>query len=188
MILDTNITKILTHARDPSRIENVEEVKVAEKFMKIVKTGRDELGFPSEFHAQVWVTDELVKEHLAGRNRFPLAHATRRTMSSVEEKDPRFISVIKQLEDLNVGKAKGVSDRLIIAQALFALRKDGAIPAFYTNDKGIYGNLCKVHPVCAKALRDRGELPDDFKEGFMVEFLDSIGETHRLRIVPVVAK
>jgi hypothetical protein len=52
-----------------------------------------------------------------------------------------YQSLLKRLEDLNVGAGRGAADRALVADAFFAKTEPGVIPSFVTGDKAIYNKL-----------------------------------------------
>ncbi len=92
-----------------------------------------------------------------------------------------YDTVIKLLEDNKVGATKGVEDRRLITEALFAKTDPGVTPSFVTHDAGIYKRLYMLDKTDPNALKKLGKsLADVFPDGF-----DVVINGKKLRVIPV---
>jgi hypothetical protein len=82
---------------------------------------------------------------------------------TVDRTAQEYQDVLSVLTAKNVGKAKGVADRAIIADVFFAATETGVKPTFVTHDPGIYNNMARItgyEP--AKALPVVKKFPSGF--------------------------
>ena len=103
----------------------------------------------------------------------------------VERNNPAYQSVLKELENNNVGQVKGASDRQIIADTLFARTEPGVTPTFTTHDSGIYNKLWKMAFGAEPHPRHFGgkTLPEAYPNGFDVTIQEKT-----IRIIPIPKK
>ncbi|MBI5596242.1 MAG: hypothetical protein HY928_09170 [Elusimicrobia bacterium] len=98
-----------------------------------------------------------------------------------ERRSPEYRALLGVLDEAVVGRAKGASDREIVADAFFAVTADGAPAAFYTGDKGIYNALARI--AGHEPAKLGKSVPDAFPDGFSVSIA---GRT--LLVVPVASR
>ncbi len=135
------------------------------------------------FH--IWLTNQSAKE-------VALAHhvpaGTRIVPINVSRDSTEYKSVIKKLEEMNVGEQKTGShkDREIISDLFFAKkRSDSTIPTFATADNGIIRPLCMLNPACAKIVSNKVLIKDRFPDGFEATLTDSLGKSRTIKIIAI---
>jgi hypothetical protein len=74
---------------------------------------------------------------------FPMTHS---------RESPEYQAVLSELKTRDVGQAKGLEDRLIIADVIFSTTTPGAMPSFATHDPGVYGPLLRMKGTNPKSL------------------------------------
>lgn len=99
---------------------------------------------------------------------------------SVERSDPAYLAMIDALNQkgMEVGRKKGGSDRIVVADAFFALTADGKPAALMTADTGIYNNMARLAGIVPEKLGR--SVPQAYPDGFLVEL-----NGRAVRVIPV---
>ncbi len=135
------------------------------------------------FH--IWLTNQSAKE-VALAQRVPAG--TRIVPITVSRDSTEYKSVLKKLEEMNVGEQKAGSnkDREIISDLFFAKKRtDSTIPTFATADNGIIRPLCLLNPACTKIVSNKMLIKDRFPDGFEATLTDSFGQSRTIRIIAI---
>ncbi|MBI3298216.1 MAG: hypothetical protein HYZ75_08640 [Elusimicrobia bacterium] len=96
---------------------------------------------------------------------------------AVPRSDPGYRALVKLFEDLKLGKKKGDSDRLVVADAFYAVTSDGGPATFMTADNSVYTTLAKLAGIEPASLGM--SMPRAFPDGFLVKI-----NGRSLRVIP----
>ncbi|HSN26646.1 MAG TPA: hypothetical protein VLT45_10175 [Kofleriaceae bacterium] len=77
-----------------------------------------------------------------------------------------YQKLLKVLDRYDVGGAKGIPDRAIVADVFFSQTEPGVVPRFATHDRGVYNNLFRITGVDPKTVGK--PLAEAFANGFDV--------------------
>jgi hypothetical protein len=135
----------------------------------------------------VWdlrVTDDTVAELVRGP--LPLGEFPLKLKGIAVEPQlrstPEYRKVMAELERYKVGEGKGVGDRRIVADVLFAQKTRGAPPAaFMTRDHKIINALRRI------AGQDPNTLKRDLNQPFIVR-IDAGSRAVEMRVIPLVSE
>ncbi len=181
IIVDSNILSYVVNTNG-RRSEDVERI-----VGRIAKLKRIALKKDGQFHFYVTDTTAIEVGVASGPERtgFAFPEGTRRILLDIDPNSNEYQGVLSKLDELGVGRSSrqsGVSDRRIVADAVFAQTTRGQVPTLWTADRGLYMPLCRLSPVCKRAI-EKGTVIQDMADGFEIEF--SAGrESRRLRILP----
>lgn len=89
-----------------------------------------------------------------------------------------YTSVIRILENNNVGSGKGGMDRQIVADALFARAEPGEMPTLVTADKGVYNGMYRAMGASNVGVQRGGQ-------DFVFTVMDSSGTRRSIRVIPI---
>jgi hypothetical protein len=101
--------------------------------------------------------------------------------ATVARESAEYQAVLKQLEEARVGAMKGVEDRKLIADTLFAKADPGVVPTFATADKGI------VNRMLFMSGTDPAKLGKPVAEAFPNGFEVPIGDK-KIKVLPLKTK
>ncbi len=129
-------------------------------------------------------TLEKLKGHEGADLRIPEAVRKKRGATleqfgiTVDRDSVEYRAVLAELDTYRVGRAKGVEDRQIVADAFFANAAPGVKPVLLTADKGIYNPLLRM------SGRDPAKLKASVSETFPDGF-DVSADGRTIRVLPV---
>lgn len=99
---------------------------------------------------------------------------------TVSRESPEYQSVLRKLEQVDIGGKKGINDRQIIADIFFARTEPGATPLFATADKGILRGLLRLkypYPYVEKLI-------EAFRKQKIQELREIVTNAHDFKIDP----
>jgi|GEM_PF-2756829 len=129
---------------------------------------------------------EIVVPKVTNLTQRGFPEGTRLLKLEVKRDSNEYLSLKKALTELGIGKTRGSTgdaDQTILADVFFASSRKGTVPTFATADGGIIKPFCKLNPDCAAALA-RGQMFQQFQDGFEVTLNTSGGQARTIRILP----
>ncbi|WP_218079874.1 DUF6861 domain-containing protein [Anthocerotibacter panamensis] len=100
---------------------------------------------------------------------------------TVQRTSPEYQAILQVLEKANVGKAKGVNDRAIVADVFFSRAEPGVTPKLATMDPGIFNNLAVIAGINPAKLGK--SIPDIYPNGFNVTI-----QGRTIQVIPLPKK